>query len=534
MSEALPLRPYQREAITKFRENLRPDHNRLATVLPTGSGKTVVFSHLADQMHREHGVRTLILAHREELIRQAANKVRAVAPHLKIGVVKAEEDEHDGTDVIVASQQTLAIPKRREAITGVGLVIVDEAHHAAAPTYMEVLDHFGSFNGLPTAGFTATLARQDGGLADVWQKVTYQRDILQMIGDRYLVDVRGKTVVVDGFDLDSVSTRGGDFQDGQLGQALDESGAAKVVADAYIEHASDRPGVIFTPTVASAQHMAEVMTNRGIPTGAVWGAMPKEERAETLEKFANGDLQVLSNCMVLTEGFDAPWASCAVIARPTKSAPLYVQMVGRVLRPFQGKKDALVLDVMGASTRHKLASLIDLTEADITISEDESLAEAAERDQLQAPRPGEVEWADVNLFSDSAIRWLRTHGGTWFIPAGDHTEYFLIRGDDPETYHVRKYAKAEGGFRPPPSDPPRPLEMAMRCAEEYAERRPGRISQRSAAWRSGPPTGQQLAMCKRMKVTPGSTKGETSDAIAVQIASHRIDNWVRAARGRAA
>jgi superfamily II DNA or RNA helicase len=530
MSETLPLRDYQRAAIDALHTGWQAGGTRLAVLLPTGAGKTVVFSHLAAEQHAS-GIRTLVLAHREELIQQAAAKIRAVAPALRVGVVKAERDEHHDADVIVASIQTLAGPKRREAIRDVGLVIVDEAHHAAAPTYMDVLGHFGCFGRTPTAGFTATMKREDGGLAEVWEEVVYSRDILEMIADGHLVDVRGKAVRVEGLALDNVKTRAGDLQDGQLGQALDDSGAADVVADAYLEHAADRPGVIFTPTVATAQSMAAVMNTRGIRTATVWGDMPKDERAATLKAYAAGDIQVLSNCMVLTEGFDAPWASCAVIARPTKSAALYVQMVGRVLRPWKGKADALVLDVMGASTRHKLASLMDLTEREMAAPEEgESLAEAAlKEDREDAPKQlhgAGVEWQDVDLFHNSASRWLQTRGGTWFIPAGDEL-LFLSPGEEPQSYRIRLWTKDRGALAPNP-DPEYPLEFAMRWTEIYAKRRAPQLAAKAARWRSGAPSPKQAAFCRRNGITvpPGSNAGTVSDLQAAYLASIRLDRLI--------
>lgn len=526
MADTLPLRDYQRAALDKLTERWEEgEKNRLAVVLPTGAGKTVCFAHLSVD-HVRRGIRTLVIAHREELLTQAAGKVKAVAPHLKVGMVKAEKDEHQDANVVVASVQTLAVRKRREAITGVGLVIVDEAHHAAADTYVEVLQHFGAWRGLPTAGFTATMARQEGGLAEVWEDVVYRRDILEMIRDRHLVDVRGKTVVVDGLALDDVKSRGGDFQDGQLGQALDDAGAAEVVADAYREHASDRAGIVFTPTVATAHTMAEALTKAGITTGVVSGDMPKAKRAEALQAYASGDLQVLSNCMVLTEGFDAPWASCAVIARPTRSAPLYVQMVGRVLRPFKGKTDALVLDVAGASSRHRLASIVDLTGYEVGALEDgESLTEAAERAEVGISIPtGKVAWQDVDLFHSSDTAWLMTDAGNWFVSVPD-AYYFLIPGAGPETYRIRRWLR-QAGVQTPDEDPDYPLEYAMRWAEMYATQHGGSIARRDASWRARPATPRQMEICRkhRLLVGSGATQGMASDAIAVLFASRTLDH----------
>lgn len=532
MTETLPLRPYQRAAIDAAYNAINNGCTRPAVLLPTGAGKTVIFSHLAAEQHAR-GIRTLVIAHTGELIDQAANKIRAVAPGLNVGVVKAERDEHTDADVIVGSVQTLARPHRREAVTGVGLVVVDEAHHAAADTYMDVLEHFGCLDGrTPCVGFTATLHREKGGLADIWQDVVYKRDILQMIADRHLVNVRGKAVRVEGLDLDAVRTRHGDLQDGQLAQALDESNAAAVVADAYAQFATDRPGVVFVPTVETAKTMAKVMEARGIRAAAVWGDMPKDDRAATLKAYADGEIQVLTNAMLLTEGWDAPWASCAVIARPTKSPGLYVQMVGRVLRPWPGKKDALVLDVMGASTRHKLATLADLTERELTVDDDESLAAAAlddDPDAYPGLRAVAVDWQDISLFDESPVRWLRTRGGTWFIPAGD-VLYFLTPGGEPGAYRIRRSTPTDG-IRAPSPDPEYPLEYAMQWAEIYAQRAAAHLARRGAGWRQRPPSPKQLAYCryKRIPVPPGATAGAVSDLQAVHQASAYLDEHVRAA-----
>jgi superfamily II DNA or RNA helicase len=487
---------------------------------------TVVFANLIRRLLPDIHGRALVIAHREELITQAAAKIRAVAPGLRVGIVKAERDEHQDADVIVASIQTLASPRRREAIENIGLVIVDECHHAAARTYIETLDHFGANRGVPVAGFTATLTRRDGGLAEVWQDVVYRLDILDLIAAGHLVDPRGKRVVVGDLDLDSVKTNAGDLQDGQLGEALEASGAAGIVADAYAEHAADRPGVIFTPTVSSAEVMTDAMNAAGIPTGTVWGAMPKDERTVTLDRYRAGDLQVLSNCMVLTEGFDHPPASCAVIARPTKSPGLYVQMAGRVLRPSPGKTDALILDVMGASTRHKLASIVDLTDRAVNEpAEGQSLGEAAEEQERAGIEAAAVAWEDVDLFHASQIRWLRTDGGTWFIPT-DGTYYFLDRGQRTGFYKIRSWTKETGEYRdaPAPNDEA-PLEFSMIRAETFARRRAAPLAQRSAMWRSREPSEKQIKMCRfrRIRVSLDWTSGDVSDALDVHEASAVID-----------
>lgn len=526
LPETFKPRPYQTEAIEALNTGWAASaNNRLAVVLPTGAGKTVVFANLILE-HLQHlaaqGKRALVIAHREELLAQAADKIRGVAPSLRIGFVKAERDEHLDVDVVVASVQTLAVKRRRKAIQDIGLIIVDECHHAAAPSYIEVLRHFGSWDGVPTAGFTATMHREDGGLADVWDEVVFTLDILEMIEDGYLCDVRGKRITIPGLNLDKVKTRNGDLQEGQLGQALDDSGAAEIVAEAYRLHAGDRPGVVFAPTVATAQSMADAFNDAGIPAAAIWGDMPKEARQTALKWYETGQVQVLTNCMVLTEGFDAPWTSCVVIARPTKSPGLYCQMAGRALRLWEGKKEALILDVMGASTRHKLASIVSLTGREVDAAEDDerSLREIVRETEEKAKRVADlshIQVEEVDLFHGSSARWLRTASGVWFIPVGDDAYVFLVRDPADRRYWLRRY-DAVGGLVAPKRDVSLPLTEAKAWLEQQARATGSRwLTGRAAAWRSKPASVRQLNYCrmKGIQVPPGSTAGDVSDLQAV-------------------
>ncbi|MFD7224807.1 DEAD/DEAH box helicase [Streptomyces sp. NPDC059883] len=513
-------RPYQRDAITALRDGWKIEQNRLAVVLPTGAGKTVVFANLIKGMREQLGrKRALVIAHREELIEQAAAKIRAVCPGLRVGIVKAERDHHRWVDVVVASVQTLAVKRRREAITEIGLIVVDECHHAAARTYMEVLEHFGAWCGVPTAGFTATMTRTDGGLAEVWQDVVFRLDILDMISDGYLCDVRGKAITVDALDLNKVRTRGGDLVDGQLGKALEDSGALDAIAKAYVDHAADRPGVVFTPTVATAQGAAASLRAAGITAAPVWGDMGRDERRATLARYEAGDVQVLTNCMVLTEGFDAPHTSCVVVARPTKNPGLYVQMVGRGLRPAPGKRDALLLDVMGAASRHKLASMVDLTAREIGQAEEgRSLREVAEDHAATEQRralAARIQTEEINLFGGSAIRWLRTEGGIWFIRVTSAQFLFLVRDPGTRLYRTRRWTESHG-VHAPREDVARPLPEALAWLEQQAKvLAPRAFVSRQARWRSGQPSPKQLGLCRRLglAVPRGSTAGEVADLI---------------------
>ncbi|WP_240634423.1 MULTISPECIES: DEAD/DEAH box helicase [Streptomyces] len=525
--ETFKPRPYQTEAINALTTRWATSaSNRLAVVLPTGAGKTVVFSNLILEhlvVLAARGERALVIAHREELLTQAADKIKAVAPALRVGIVKAARNEHQDVDVVVASIQTLAVERRRQAIQDIGMVIVDECHHAAARSYMTVLEHFGAWRGIPVAGFTATMTRADGGLADVWDEVVFTLDILEMIEDGYLCDVRGKRITVPGLNLDKVKTRNGDLQEGQLGQALDDSGAAEVVAEAYRLHAGDRPGVVFAPTVATAQSMADAFNDVGIPAAAIWGDMPREARQTALKWYETGEVQVLTNCMVLTEGFDAPWTSCVVIARPTKSAGLYCQMAGRALRlsPETGKKDALILDVVGASTRHNLASIVDLTGRDVVMQgEEQTLREAVRETEEKVKRQvdlSRIQVEEIDLFHGSSVRWLKTDSGVWFIPVADSLFVFLVRNPVDRTYWLRRF-DTSNGIVGPKHDVPLPLADAKAWLEQQARAMGSRwLATRSAPWRSKPASVKQLNFCrvKGISVPSGSTAGEVSDLQAV-------------------
>jgi superfamily II DNA or RNA helicase len=573
-------RDYQAEAITALHTRWDAGIWRPAVVLPTGGGKTVVFSHLAEQHLAEGylrwnvGKRVLFLSHTDELVLQAVDKCRKVAPHRTIGVVKAERNEVHA-EIISASVQTLRNAKRREQLKNVGLIIVDEAHHAVAPTYRDVLAHFGAFDEPArtlVAGFTATLVRGDKEkLSDVWQEVAYSKDIAFMIRRGYLLDVRGKRVVVPDFDLRDVKMSGGDFREGSLGEALTDSLAPEVVAKAVIEHASDRKGILFAPTVDSAYAFAAALIAEGISTAVIHGALPREERRQILRDFTSGKVQFVCNCMVLTEGFDEPTADVCVIARPTKNAGLYQQMVGRVLRPDltlkpEDRQPALILDVVGVSRSHGLKSLVDLSsrkdlpedlDEDLTLLELEGLVVEEEEvgvggfteDTYYA---GPVDHEDFDpLARDSERSWSKTPDGTYYLPAGTDQYVFLtpsIAGD-PGTFDVvwcTQVDPGKAGAAGLTEHRGLSFEMALSWGEEESLNRGGlgtkTLTTRKARWRKDPATSGQVWKCKHetgitfavneanQAIHPDGrlvTKGELTEIIEHAIAARRIDPLVR-------
>lgn len=537
-------REYQTEAREASNTFWDTAGRRGATVLPTGMGKTVIFAHMCVEHLYRH---PLILVHRDELIGQAAEKLHSIAPDLTIGVIKAGRNEI-GRDVTIASVQTLSRINRLSTLNPkmFGLIIVDEAHHAAADTYVRILKYFGGFepgcglsNGTLVAGFSATLSRNDSrGLGDVWQKVTYKKDILWGIRNKFLSDVKGKRVVVEGLDLSKVRKTGKDFSDGALGEALHSVGIGSAVYQAYVEHAPGRQAVAFLPTVATAYEVAEYCHERGVRAACVTGGTSKEDRNLIYKMVRANEIDILVNCMVLTEGFDIPQLDCVIIARPTQSAPLYVQMVGRGMRMFPGKEYCLVLDLVGASEDNRLATLADLSESlHVKPRDGESLDEAKKREEDDSPQPVTADDArilsvhDIDLFSSRTSAWLRTDRGYWFIPAGQRI-YAVLPEDSAETRFTVGYfwngmgqRDASGKLAAGVS-----LEYGMAWAESEADSFEPMTARSGASWRKKkrePATDKQMNLARRVGVPnpDGMTKVELSDAISIVLASNRIDRW---------
>lgn len=598
MTATLELRDYQLKAIRAIHTQWDAGVWRPATVLPTGAGKTVVFSHLAEEYLKANPTkRALVLAHTDELVGQAVSKMRQIAPGRTVGIVKATQNEVHA-QVIVASVQSLRNASRLNQIRNVGLIIVDECHHAVAKTYQNILRHFGALPpigaGTPAifdndhqeewkpacyvAGFTATLVRSDKEkLSDIWETVAFRLSIAFMIRSGYLLDVRGKRVEVPDLDLRQVKVSGGDYQEGALGDALVEAMAPEIVAKAYVEQASDRQGLIFAPTVDSAYAFSDAFNEAGIKTEVVHGQLARDERRAILARLRDGTTQVVSNCMVLTEGFDNPKVSCAVIARPTKSAGLYQQMVGRVLRPDltlapEDRGHALILDVVGISRQHDLRSLVDLSthedlpedvDPDLSLLELEDLLLEEEKEEVgegSFPEPmyyGPAEVKDFDpLARDSTRTWATTPGGHYYLAAGSTGYVFLVDSieGDPGSYDVIWAAKEDRGPGSAGMTDHRGLDfqMAIAWAEEEATERGGHgtltLTSKKAKWRREPATGGQAWRVRKTGLrveeiitapeeTPRFmvdgeplTKGRAAEIIEAAQAAGRIDPLVIAAR----
>jgi superfamily II DNA or RNA helicase len=355
---AYELRPYQREAVEAIFGQLAERRSTLL-VLPVGCGKTVVFSEVARRWVVEGRGRVLVLAHREELIHQAAEKLRATGVTVGIEMGDQRVSPLFPPSVVVATVQTMGRARRREAWDPkmFGLIICDEAHHAPSDSYKQIFAYFASAKLL---GVTATPDRR--AMAGVFESIAYGLDIRDAIKQGYLAPIRQKAVQVEGLDLSKVRTTAGDLNEGELEQVLVEEENLHGIAHPTIELAGDRPTMVFAATVEHAHRLAEVMKRRAGSAGVVAldGMTDRELRRQALRDFGEGKFQFLLNCALFLEGFDAPRIACVAMARPTKSRILYTQAIGRGTRLAPGKTDLLVLDFEGNAGKHSLVCALDV------------------------------------------------------------------------------------------------------------------------------------------------------------------------------
>lgn len=389
---AFKLRDYQRECLEAIMAKYRAGVRRQLTCLPTGSGKTVIFAEFPRYFRMRNQM--LVLAHRAELLEQACEKLRRANPDLKIAVEQAGRIADPACDVVVASVPTLGRrdSKRLQRLdpNRFFLIVVDEAHHATAVSYKRVLEYFGVFEADTSkllVGFTATPKRGDGqGLDAVFQEIVFSRSLPEMIHARYLAPVAAYRVETD-IDLSRVKTRMGDFVTSHLSRAVNIGSRNDLVVKVFRSKLKDRRTLCFCVDVAHTRSLAEAFNRTGIPAAAVSGDMDPTARAKALEDFHAGRIRVLANCMVLTEGYDEPSVSGIILARPTKSALLYTQMIGRGTRLHPGKQNVTIIDIVDVTRDHSLTTL-------------PSLFGFSEEFDLEGHTTNEVQ---------QAIRWVEMH-----------------------------------------------------------------------------------------------------------------------------
>jgi superfamily II DNA or RNA helicase len=344
----MELRPYQQEAREAVHDAW-DEVDRTLMVLPTGTGKTVVFSKIIEDVVAEGG-RALVLAHRGELLTQAADKL-AAATGLGCAVEKAEDSCLDSWyRVVVGSVQTLMREKRLAQFDPdhFDLVVVDEAHHVVADSYQRVLDHFHMAKVL---GVTATPDRGDmRNLGTFFESLAYEYTLPRAIKDGYLCPIKAHTIPLR-LDLSGVSVQGGDFKASELGSALDPY-LAQIADEMVAAGCMERKTVVFLPLIKTSQKFRDVLNDRGFTAAEVNGE--SGDRAQVLADFDAGRYNVLCNSMLLTEGWDCPTVDCVIVLRPTKIRSLYAQMVGRGTRIHPDKDHLLLLDFLWHTERHEL------------------------------------------------------------------------------------------------------------------------------------------------------------------------------------
>ncbi|MFN7974031.1 MAG: DEAD/DEAH box helicase [Acidobacteriota bacterium] len=538
---AIALRPYQRECLETLRNRYLAGKRRLLVALPTGTGKTVIFAQFPGYFGMKR--RLLVLAHREELLDQAAHKFQAVDPALAVEVEQADRRAASAR-VVVASVPTLGREHSKRLARldpeDFYLIVVDEAHHAVAPSYRRVFDHFGLFRKEGKrllVGFTATPYRgDDKGLGEVFEEVAFQRDLDEMILAGYLCPVLGWRVGT-GVDIDRVKVRAGDFVESQLAATVNVAGRNAVLIRAYEELARGRKCLIFCVDVAHARDVASAFTDRGHPAEVVWGEMAREGRRQALARFAAGATRILTNCNVLTEGFDEPTVDAILMARPTKSRLLYTQIVGRGTRLSPGKSDLVVIDVVDNTTRHAVAGLRDLfalprgfdLKGKNALDMVREIRRIGERfpwvaiDELESPDDVKLAAERVDLFrfeppeeisSMTRLAWCAGTDGYRLVLPDD--ERVVIAQNQLGTWDISLRA---GGVVKTLSRKPE-LAQALRSADRWVSitrREALRVLDRDASWRQSPPTAAQLSHLRRLgiPVPKHISRGDASWMIAM-------------------
>lgn len=539
------LRPYQREAVDAVLRAWRNGQGlrRVLISLPVGTGKTLVFGELARQLN----TRTLIVAHRGELLRQAEMKVKMIWPEAQIGFVQGALDQIDAP-VVIASIQTLLRQERLERLRRSGpinLIILDEAHHYGAKQYLRVLEQLGVFLrfGPLVVGLTATPVRADGMLGELFEEVVYERSILEMIKLGYLADLRGIRIKTR-LDLSKVKVvRHGasavpDWDETALAHVVNKPWFNDLVVKVYLHEAAPRKTVIFACSIEHSEILADKLCARGVRAAAVHGQLSAGQLRERLDGFADGTLKVLVNCNLLVEGYDQPDVSCVMLARPTQSPVLYTQMVGRGVRLYPGKADCLVVDFVGnTDLGFELSSMLGFergrlqnSQSALDIVEEEIRRERRTRARARphgAPRPWEEEapaWdiQRMDLFSRTQFRWLQTDDGSLMLSGGDAGNLYLIPAGDG---YWRVYLVKDRVVRRLDAGEPLDITWAQGVAEDWIrEHKSQRLADSQAKWRDRPASERQIEALKKLGITPGRliTAGQASDLLSVRYAERDL------------
>lgn len=459
MAETQTLRPYQQQARERIHAEWENGHTRTLLVLPTGTGKTIVFASVAaDQVRAGH--RVLILAHRGELLEQAADKLQR-----STGLVSAVE-KADATclntwfRVVVGSVQTLQRTARLERFPHdyFGTIIIDEAHHAITDGYRRILDYFGSAKVL---GVTATPDRGDmRNLGEVFDSLAFEYKLTDAIKEGYLCRIMAQTIPLK-LDISSVTMSGGDYAVGDLGTALDPY--LEQIAAEMAQRCKGRKTVVFLPLIKTSQKFRDLLNSHGFCAAEVNGQ--STDRKEVLADFDAGKYNVLCNSMLLTEGWDCPSVDCVVVLRPTKVRSLYSQMVGRGTRLSPGKSDLLLLDFLWMTDKHELCRPADL------VCEDRAVARQMTENLAESGCPQDIEEAAVQASEDVVAQ--REEALAKQLEEQRRKKAKLV---DPLQYEMSIQAEDLAGYVP------------------------------AFGWEAGPPSAEQTAALEKMGILPDAVE----------------------------
>ena len=551
----LLLRPYQEEAVGAVLAAREAGLQRVLYVLPTGTGKTQVFVGIRQRL----GGRALILAHREELLDQAANRFLAVDPTSYPQIEQGSRKAARWAGVVAASVQTLVRGSRLDWFQP-DLIVVDEAHHAVSPTHKKVLERFRAFEpgGPLVVGCTATPKRLDKkNLGSIFQETVYSYGIREAIRDGWLCDIRGYRVRTD-VDLTKIKSVAGDFNQRELAEAVDVEGRTGAAIRHWQEVAGDRCTIVFCATVEHAKHAAEAWNKVGVPSAHIDGSMGSEERRSLLARFKRGQVQVLTNVEVLTEGFDHPPIGCVVMLRPTESWALFCQAIGRGTRIAPGKDGLVVIDVVDNCGRHQLTTvpaILDLP-PDLDL-QGRSLAEAADKLELAAERLGALSEGktaaealkayqpklfheldslleQIDLLAAATpeevkdarcrLAWVRMPDGSYYFGYGGARDAWLSRdGNGSWVLVMRQGDRVVKRGRAPLGAEAGPIE-ALFLADNRVRRIwptveiPGAAD---ATWRGQRPTPAQMRLLQQFQVAPEIIPQLTAGTASAVISQHR-------------
>lgn len=387
----MELRPYQETARQKVQEEWEEGKKRTLLVLPTGTGKTIVFSKIIEDRVKK-GERVLVIAHRGELLEQASDKLYK-STGLKTATEKAEQTSLGSFyRVVVGSVQTLQREKRLNQFPPeyFDTIVIDEAHHAISDGYQRVLHHFEDANVL---GVTATPDRGDmRNLGSYFESLAYEYGLAEAIKSGYLSPIKALTIPLK-LDLSNVKQQAGDFSTKDLGTALDPY--LEQIAEEMKKQCFNRKTVVFLPLVKTSQKFRDILNKHGFKAAEVNGE--SADREQILKDYEEGKYNVLCNSMLLTEGWDCPSVDCVIVLRPTKVRALYSQMVGRGTRLAPGKKELLLLDFLWHTERHELCHPANL------IATDEAVAKKMTENIEELGAPIDLEQAEQQAKEDVAL-----------------------------------------------------------------------------------------------------------------------------------